>query len=229
MFYRKKLFIFLFAPVLMLFPSCIKYYELSKQEFPQGKEYKDEREVVANNLKTASIYDEFETRAIFDVLWLSDETRETYVDLHCKKRGKDKQAKQALLRRQLEDNKHWTTFYILSDVRDKTHVSLTDKNSLWSLYLTTTDGQKITPVSIKESEVEPEYQSLFGPRFNSFKRAYMVKFPVSDLNGKPYLKEGESFKTVLSSPYKKREIVWREEDEENEGEKVLKNEDFYWI
>ncbi|MFA5074843.1 MAG: hypothetical protein WC436_01955 [Candidatus Babeliales bacterium] len=218
--------------VLVSTPSCIKYYELSKEEFAQGKDLDDHKKVVANNIKRLSVYDQFETRAIFDTLWLSDSVRKAYVDINCYKQGKEEQAKQALMTRQLEENKHWITFYVLADVRDKTHSSLTDKNSYWSLFLQLYDGQKVMPISIKETEIEPEYQSLFNYRFNSFKRIYIVKFPATDLSGKNYLKNDKAeFKLVFSSPKKESFVTWSLLDKNSKEikEKVLKDEDFYWI
>lgn len=178
---KRLMFIVFVILSLVPFSGCIKYYKLAKSEFPQGKDHADKRTVVANNVRTARIYHEFSTKAIFNTLWLSDETRSSYVDMFCEKRGKDEQTKEAMLRRQLEENKHWITFYVLADIRDRTHVSLTDSYPMWSMYLDVHGGEKVQPISIKEAEVNPEYQFIFGHRFNMFKRAYMVKFPATSL------------------------------------------------
>ncbi|MCF7800255.1 hypothetical protein K9M16_04640 [Candidatus Babeliales bacterium] len=217
--------------ILIVTPSCIKYYELSKEEFPQGKDLEDNKKIVSNNIKKLYVYNQFETLAIFDTLWLSNTVRKAYVDIHCSKQGKDEQAKQALMTRQLEENKHWITFYVLADIRDKFHVSLTDKNSYWSLYLQFSDNKKVMPISIKETEIEPEYQALFNHRFNNFKRYYIVKFAASDLSGKDYLEIKKDFKLVFSSPKKESYITWSllDQGSKNKKEKVLKDEDFYWI
>jgi len=76
-------FMFLFICVLILFPSCIKYYKLSKDEFPQGEDHKRYKELRAGNLRTVAIYDQFATKAIFDLLWLSDDVRNAYVNINC--------------------------------------------------------------------------------------------------------------------------------------------------
>ncbi len=217
--------------LLVVLPSCVKYYDFSKEEFPQGKELDDHKKAVAENMKRVAVYDQFHTDAIFDALWLSDPVRKAYVDINFQKRGKDEQAKQALLARQLEENKHWITFYVLADVRHKTHVSLTDKNSYWSLFLKLSDGQKVMPISVKEVDLEPEYQALFSYRFNGFKRSYAVRFPTSDLSGKQYLNEDNKFELVFSSPKRESFATWQDEENDTSAkkEKVLKDEDYYWL
>ena len=171
--------VFFLISYVLFFPACIKYYKIAKEETNQGTNLPDHHKTVFDNERDVTVYDQFETDAIFNTLRLSDDIRKAYVDMNCLRRGKDEQAKQALLRRQLEENKHWLTFYVLADIRDKHSVSLTDKNSLWSTYLELSDGQKVNPISIKGIEFEPEYQAMFAYRFNLFKRCYEVKFPIT--------------------------------------------------
>lgn len=109
--------------------------------------------------------DQFITRAVFDVLWLSNETRRAYVDTVC--RSKNERDRIAMLKRQLEENNHWLAFYVLVDIRHDTYQSLNDKNNEWKLHLKLSDQTCIEPMSIKECEIEPEYQKIFGHRFSS--------------------------------------------------------------
>ena len=234
---------------LVIFSGCIKYYKLAKSEFPQGKDHADKRTVVANTVRTARIYNEFSTKAIFMTLWLSDEAREAYVNMFCEKRGKDEQTREAMLARQIEENKHWITFYVLADIRDRTNISLTDRNPMWSMYLDVPGVEKVQPISIKEAEIDPEYQFIFGYRYNMFKRAYLVKFPATSLSGSAYLSKDAQFRLVFSSVYKEEDVKygkgWGEEDKDKEiifkhgkkvkiakrdkKEKMLKDDDFYWL
>ncbi|MBD3273501.1 hypothetical protein GF385_04100 [Candidatus Dependentiae bacterium] len=196
--------------ILFLFPSCIKYYKISNMEFHQGYPHEDELEAIDGNRKTTAIYDQFITQAIFDVLYLSDSVRFAYVDKYCEKRGLGKETKKSLQARELELNKNWITFYVLADIRDKKHVSLTDKNSAWSLYLRFKDKRTIRPLSIREVDLAPEYQYLFGPLFNRFKRYYEVKFAARDSNNNYYIKNKEPFDLVVSSAYKESFLTFNE-------------------
>lgn len=230
MLFVKKFSILSSIFILLFFSSCIKYHKIYQQETNQGKDLEDHRTVVYDNLRSKTIYNEFTTLAHFDVLRLSDAVREAYVDINVAKRGKNKQTKEAMLRRQLEENKHWITMYILADVRDRMHASLSENNAYWSPFLLFDDGRKAMPISIKEVDLDPEYQFLFGHRFSVFKRSYEVKFPAVDLEGKSYLSKDENYKLIMSSPIKQVEYDWsKPQDFYMEGKRDLKNDDYYWI
>ena len=214
--------------MLVLFPSCIKYYKVIKNEFPQGEKRKDRREVAYNFLRTSKVYDQFVTQAIFHTLWLSNDVRAAYIDDFSGRRGKQADARDALLKRQLEENRHWISFYVLADLRNRQHVALNDKNAFWTMYIETQDGKKIEPISIKNVDLEPEYQRYFGHRYTPYKDMYLVRFPAKSLNGKKYLKkDDDSFKLMISSPYKKLAVEWQKKNRRKHVE-LLKDEDFYW-
>ncbi len=213
--------------VLVIFTSCIKYHKLLKNEFPQGDKQQDRREVAYNFLKTSKIYEEFNTQAIFYTLWLSDEVRTVYIHDYSERRGKDAAVCEALVKRQLEENKHWISFYLQADIRDRQHVALNDKNSLWTLYLQTAQGKRVEPISIKIVELEPEYQRYFGHRYNPFKDTYLVRFPAQDLEGTVYMQADKVCMLFISSPSKKVAISWDKKDSKKHAE-LLKDEDFYW-
>ncbi|MFH0898848.1 MAG: hypothetical protein V1855_04680 [bacterium] len=234
-FFRFVLYYLFCVIVLLLFPSCISYYKLSKKEFPQGDEFKDKREVTHNYVRGAKVLDQFSTQAIFNSLWLSNQTRTAYVDLYSRRRGKDTNKREAMLKRQLEENKHWMSFYVLTDIREVTQIGMGDKNSCWTMYLevakkgAATPVVKLEPISIKEVDIEPEIQEFFGrQRFDSFKSSYLVKFPANGLDGQPYFQDGDTVTLVFGSVRKEARLVWDSSDLKKHGD-LLKDEDFYWF
>lgn len=216
----------LFALGLLL-PGCIKYYELSTTEFPQGQTITPQAVLTKNYLRTIRIYNEFETIAAFDMLWLSPEVRTYYANRFCNKRGKDTESLKAVESRQLEETNHWIGFYVLSDIRNRNHASLKEKNAAWTFHLTINDKITVEPLSIKEVELEPEYQALFGHRFNSFKSVYLIKFPAYGLDGKPYITTPKpSLVLHVAGPQKESKAVWNKTSCSQTN--VLNDEDFYW-
>jgi len=213
--------------IVMTLSSCVRYDKLVKSEFPQGTSYDDNRDVTYYNVRSVTLYDQFSTKGVFNALRLSDSTRTKYVDVYTRKRGITGESYKAMLNRNLEENKHWISFYVLADIRDKTYVSFSEKNSFWSLYLDLGNGVTIAPESIKEVDVEPEYQAFFSHRFNLFKAAYLVKFPIFDSSGKRYEGDDVEMTLVISSPYKNCELAWKNSDKE-QHKKLRKDEDFYW-
>lgn len=219
----------LVLPLAILLPGCIQYHKVVQSEFPQGKNHHDHRAIVHNHLRSVAIYRQFETMAKFDALWFSDYMRTCYANLYAARRGMRSEAYDAYLRRQLEENNHWITFYLLADIRDKAHISMSEKNTAWTLYLDA-DGEKIRPESIKEieSEMEPEVQGFFGHRFNFMKAAYIVKFPARNADGRRYDYTCERLKLHVSSSYKHDYMCW-DIAEADKIKKVPRDEDFYWF
>ena len=228
--------VILLASLCIFLYGCVPYYKLSKSEFPQGKELEISKlGIVQQYLKSATIYKCFTTLAIFDALWLSDDVREAYVALHSQKSGKSQTSREALLNRQLEENKHWISFYVLADIRQEPNSGMSEKSPLWSTYIDLGCNKKIEPESIKEVELDTENIFFFGEKFNSFKTAYLVQFPACDSDGKSFLTDCTVVKLVISSVNKSSELVWNLKDIKDaltkfskSKKKVKNDEDFYW-
>ena len=220
-----------FSLLMLVFISgCIPYYKLSKKEFPQGTNLETHYGISKNYIKSQSVYEQFTTLAQFDAIWLSDQTRIAYVDMHCQRRGKNENAKEAILNRQLEENRHWISFYVLADVRDVMNCALTDKNPYWTMYLEIGD-EKLEPVEIKEVDLEPEYVDLFGNKLNSFKTVYHVSFSAQDMGGKFYLDGCKTVKLSFNSVIKSCTMEWDLEKISKDSigqENMSKDLDFYW-
>ncbi len=172
--------------LLLLLPGCGRLIDWGKQTFYQGQEL-EVTDIPARYLRSVVAYDQFTTVAMFDALWLSDEVKTAYTNVYMLKCGKSEERKMAFLRRQLEENNHFITFYVLSSYR----MVLGEAQSEWMVFLKL-DGRCFTPIEIKEIDLDPVYQSFFGKRFNNFKIAYRVKFDAKDADDQPLLVDGTS-------------------------------------
>ena len=150
---------FLFS--LLILSGCIKYYDLAESEFPQAAKVADQKAVTDNYKRAVVVYDQFVTKAHFDVMWLSEDIRTAYVNLFADKRGMTQEAKEELLKRQLEEMRHWLAFYVLVEQRDRQNTSLSDPLTSWTMSVQL-DKQVISAESVKECDLEAEYQQLFG-------------------------------------------------------------------
>ncbi len=213
--------------LLVFVPGCIKYHKTLPTEFPQGEITQNYSDITASYVKSTRVYDQFVTRAIFDALWLSDDVRIAYSKFHCAKRGTSVEDTEAFIARQREENNHWTTFYVLADVRDRQNTSLSDKNAPWTFYLKVGDN-KSAQLSIKEVDLEPEYQRFFGTQFNLFKTAYIVKFPALDIASD---QKDKAVHLIIESVDKSVTLTWPigvAKKAETAKKKVKSDEDFYW-
>jgi hypothetical protein len=189
---------------LMLLPSCGRLIDWGKNSFYQGEPVNVDRTIAQNNMRSVAVYDQFTTRAIFDALLLSDEVRTVYAQIYSRKLGKNQDEYSAFLRRQLEENKHYLSFYVLS-LYEK---PLGEATSEWALFLRV-NGTDIAPDELKEVELPLEYQLLFGKRFNRFKIVYSVKFALHDLEDNMLISpDAPTIALIFRAMDKEAALVW---------------------
>jgi hypothetical protein len=213
---------------LFVLSSCLKTYKLVPPETPQGEELKDVKKISEEYVRSAKVYDEWETRALFDVLWMSDDARNTANSLYNSRRG--------LQPSSIVSTPNKTIFYVLSDVRDNLHPDMSDKDAAWTMYLEV-EGKKIAPIkdSIKEVELSPEIREFFGYRYRKpkLKASYAVEFQTTIPQNKP-------FKMFISSTSRQCELGWQggepvtircfagKKGKCKDG-KFHRHEDYYWL
>lgn len=170
--------------VLFLLPGCGKIIDWGNKTFTQSPEIESDIVAAQKYIRSVTTYDQLTTRARFDVLWLSDEVRRNYINLFAAKFGKTDEQKKTFLRRQIEENNHFISFYVLS-LYD---YPLGDLHSEWTLFLNI-DGKNYAPIEIKTVELSPEYIYIFGKKYNRFKVPYSVKFDAKDINDQSLITE----------------------------------------
>ncbi len=169
--------IYSIAAVLLLLPGCGRVIDWGLQTFEQAPSLEASIVQAQKYIRSVTLYDQLTTRARFDALWLSDNVRFNYANLYALKFGKTEEQKKVFLRRQLEENNHFITFYVLSLYEHP----LGDVNSEWALFLEV-DGKHYAPIEVKSVELSPEYIYIFGKKYNRFKVPYSVKFDAKDIN-----------------------------------------------
>lgn len=168
----------LFVCILfIMLPGCGRLVDWGKKTFNQGQEGEGINKRVRDYIRSVKVYDQFTTRGIFDAMWLGDEVRAAYADLYAYRQGKSDEHTKAFLRRQLEENKLFIAFYVLSLYE----VPLGDPSSEWTIIMKIND-KEFTPCEIKKIELPHEYRIFFGDKFNRFKEAYMVKFNAKNMD-----------------------------------------------
>lgn len=167
---------------LLLLPSCGRIIDFGTKTFVQAPSLNASIVAAQKYIRSVTSYDQLTTRARFDALWLSDEVRMNYTNLFASRFGKTEEQKKTFLRRQLEENNHFISFYVLS-LYDH---PLGDVNSEWTLFLSI-DDKNYTPIEVKTVELSPEYCYIFGKKCNRFKVSYSVKFDAKDINDQPLI------------------------------------------
>lgn len=188
--------------LLLLLPSCGRIIDWGERNFMQAPSLQAEITQAQEYIRSVTMYDQLSTRARFDVLWLSDDVRMNYANLYALKFGKTEEQKKVFLRRQLEENNHFITFYVLS----LHECPLGDSSSEWTLFLNI-DDKNYAPIEIKTIDLAPEYKYIFGKKFNRFKVPYSVKFDAKDINDQ-FLITPETKKITLYARSLKSEVTF---------------------
>jgi hypothetical protein len=170
--------------IIGTFPGCQRYICWVEDVFYQGEKVTTYEAVAQQYIRSEHVYDQFSPLAHFDVLWLSNEVRTAYALSHRQKHCLSVDRYQAFLRRQLEENKHYISFYLLAAVSKPCGSGiLTDKDSDWTVCLQI--GQCLyRPIEIKLLDsLAPEYITFFGKNYTRFKTLYQVRFDARDIQG----------------------------------------------
>src|SRR5579863_6579148 len=163
--------------MLVLLPGCGRWIDWGHRTFEQTPTINSPVAAAQKYIRSVTSYDQLTTTARFDVLWLSDDVRTNYADLYALKFAKTDEQKKTFLRRQLEENNHFISFYVLS-LYDQ---PLGETNNDWNLFLTI-DDKNYSPIEVKSVELAPEYMHIFGKKYNRFKVPYSVKFDAKDID-----------------------------------------------
>lgn len=200
----KQLHSIFFLSLIVLLPSCGRVIDWGMSNFYQGEERVYERSIISKYLRSKRIYDQLDTVGMFDALWLSPPVRTLYADMVSGVHGKNEERHNAFLRRQLEEARHFISFYVLSTYG----IPLGDSTSQWVITLRI-NGVYYTPIELRAVELPLEYKSLFGDHFNRFKLPYLIKFDARDIEGNSLLNYADDIAIVFRSIDKEAVLVWR--------------------
>ncbi|MCX5922042.1 MAG: hypothetical protein NTX86_01810 [Candidatus Dependentiae bacterium] len=215
--YKNSLLVMTGFIVLALAPGCGRVVDWGVEKFDQGGDLPPLPKNADAYIRSVTLYNQFATAGMFDAMWLSDDTRIAHADMYMRRRGKSEEDKNVFLRRQLEDNKHSITFYVLSPFE----LPLGQPQSQWQMFLTV-DDVSYSPLEVKSTELDPEYRVLFGKKISRFKEAYVVRFNATTTEDKPII-SSTSKEMVLHfrSAGKEGSMVWRL----HEGAKVTEKQE----
>lgn len=184
--------------------GCGHVIRWAKGNFDQGIDMEQVSKVPRTYIQSAHIHRQFSTSALIDVMWLSDEVRTIYAQTYGLKNGKNEAMTKAFLRRQLEENKHFISFYVLTNL----NLSIGDHHNAWALFLKV-DETTMAPNEVRLTELTPEFKAFFGKRFNRFKCVYLVKFNAKTPDGKSLITENsDHMELYFRSIEKEAVLTW---------------------
>ena len=184
--------------------GCNKVIDWGKDQFKQGEKIEKYTDEPQHHVRSITLYDQFTTEGMFDALWLSDDVRTAFANVHALKRGHNEEQRTVFLRRQLEENNHFISFYVLSPYEKP----LGEPNSEWVAFLEI-NGTSYRPIEVKAVDLSPEYQAFFGKKFTRFKEKYSIRFDAKDIEDRLLIKnDTKNIRLVFRSNENEASLVW---------------------
>lgn len=202
----KRMYIYRIGMVIYLIglSGCGHIIRWAEGNFYQGENMVPLTKIPQQAIRSVCIHNQFTIAATIEAMWLSDEVRTAYAEVYGIKNGKSDAMTKAFLRRQLEENKHFISFYVLTNFS----LSIGDQNNKWAIFLQSGDAI-LSPNEIRVTELTPEFQIFFGKRFNRFKSIYLVKFNAKTAEGKPFITDtSQTMELYFRSIEKEAVLSW---------------------
>ncbi len=201
---------------LVCITGCVdQSYKMIGRECPQVAKYEPPHAITKNYIQSVTLYEGYQTRAHFDVLVMAPEMRVIVAELLSTRMGHTPTQAAACLKQGLALNNDHIELYVLSQINNPAHVSLSDPNSVWSLFITTPSGMRLQPLEIKEVTLSPEISALFGHRHLGFKTATRIVFPALDLAGRRYINPENTATITFSGVGMSSSLTWTEKKTTN--------------
>lgn len=163
---------------IALLPACVRYYKWGKKQFTQVDKRCSIKERACTYIRSADVYDEFETVGKFDALWFSEDVQKLYNDAVTSRFGYSSEQKEVLQKQLRSDQAHTIIFYLLMAApqeRQRPLLAASDRKATWAAVLVC-DGKEFQAKQIKCIDLEPELGSFFGERYTQYRTAYKIEF-----------------------------------------------------
>lgn len=164
--------------IVLLLTSCTRYIDWGKKTFRQVDKIEYDASLVTSYIRKGYLYDQFNTVTLCDVLWLSPQVRNAYVDLYVLRRATTEKAEQLMRKRQQDEEKQLWSFYVVMTPRTDSDIlfSMTDSQAIWTPTLRVDDGKELQAYTIKRVDLEPEYRTFFGNAATRYRIPYVITF-----------------------------------------------------
>lgn len=202
---RKGLLIL--AALLMVF-GCAK--DLVKSDVVYRGTPSSYERVLKNWTREGKLYREFDTRMLVWATLYSDDFVKAYLSEEARTRGWD----QATFVKKLSEAEHQYENVLPFQLAVLTHKREWDDfekpKSSWNLFLLTDSGERVKPISIRRTSLDPESVKIMFPYLSSWSSIYFITFPALSPEGRDYWsKETKALSLVIAGPSGKLELVWK--------------------
>lgn len=172
---RKVIFFIVFLSML----SC-STKELKELGALPKKENPEYEKTLAKYTKTYRLYDQFETKAIVSATIFNEDFIKSYVKE--RERYSKTEEFQAFLDRENFLLKNYLRFFVSFYTPNEELIDLDKTNSVWKVFLETSDGKRIYPFSIKKAEEHRDVLTHYFPYLDYWAKPYYINFKKDEID-----------------------------------------------
>jgi len=165
------------AIMIAIFPGCARYYSWTVKHFTQADKLASCSGRISDFIRSGSRYDGFQTVGFFDILWLSDEVMNAYVDLIAQRCGLSAVKKENLRLEKLADGKHSIVFYLsmTEELGRQVQIATCNMQPHWTVVLTSHD-KEYAVASVTRIDLDPEFKEFFIKGYNRYHTAWQLEY-----------------------------------------------------
>lgn len=154
-------------------------------------------EVLEKYLVKGSIHHGAATEMLADVVPANWAVRSAWVERRAEAFAYTPAQKAKELADQRAEYENYNTIFASVFVPDKKWNNLDDQETNWRVYLINATGERIEPVDVRRIKKRTAIHEAIYPFWGPWSSLYLVKFPINDAKGKPFLAPGENQATLL--------------------------------
>jgi hypothetical protein len=102
----------------------------------------------------------------------------------------------------------WHSFFLSAFVDWQKYKAMSHSHTIWTLTLENDQGVAVVASKIKDVRINPGVAAIY-PYVDRFDKAYLVRFPLTDKEGRPVITaQTRSFTLRVESAYAKAQLLW---------------------
>lgn len=118
------------------------------------------------------------------------------------------QANKELLELGFGEVENFHSFFVSAYVGKQRYKALTHSHTIWSLYLENNEGVKVKAEKFRDIRITQSVAAMY-PYVDRFDKAYLVRFPLADADGKPVITGStRAFTLHIASNYAHAQLKW---------------------
>lgn len=195
--------------LLVSLTGCQRWIDWGKDVLHQTPSICYDEQIPHAYVRSLRLYDQLNTLAFFDALWLSDTVMDSYNAVHAERHGFHCHCSDEAFKHALIGEPGVVSFYLLAATPHTNNVPLHDCDPPWLLHLRLGD-HVFSPACIKPVVFPPEIKAFYCLHYTRFKRQYCVRFELIDCDGHQVdLYDYRCMQLCFASPTHRDCMTWR--------------------